>query len=63
MLPRAFTGGHVNHRAVELKKVRRMEIDAHEPISLWADGEFVASTPTVVEIVPHALRVLVPARQ
>lgn len=60
MLPRAFTGGHVNHRAVEMKQMHHMEIDAKEPISLWADGEFVAWTPTKVEVMPQALHVLVP---
>ncbi len=61
MLPMVFSGRHVNHPAVELKQVYRMEIDAREPISLWADGEFVARTPTTVRVAPRALQVLVPA--
>ena len=61
MLPMVFFGRHVNHPAVELKQVCRMTIDAQEPISLWADGEFVARTPTTVGVAPRALQVLVPA--
>jgi diacylglycerol kinase (ATP) len=61
MLPRVFSGTHVTHPAVDIKKSRLMEITSGEPLSLWADGEPIGSTPATIEVVPQALRVLVPA--
>ena len=60
-LPRLFTGSHVRHPKVSVEQARRMEVHSTVPLSIWADGERVASTPTVIEIVPKALSVLVPA--
>ena len=60
-LPRLFTGGHVRHPKVSVQETRRMEVQSTVPLSIWADGERVASTPTVIEVVPKALSVLVPA--
>jgi len=61
MLPRVFSGTHVTHPAVDIKKSRLLEITSGEPLSLWADGEPVGSTPATIEVVPQALRVLVSA--
>ena len=61
MLPRVFSGTHVTHPAVDIKKSRLLEITSGEPLSLWADGEPIGSTPATIEVVPQALRVLVPA--
>ncbi len=60
-LPRLFTGSHVRHPKVSVQEARRMEVESTVPLSIWADGERVASTPTVIEVVPKALSVLVPA--
>ena len=60
-LPRLFTGSHVRHPKVSVHEARRMEIESAAPLSIWADGERVASTPTVIEVAPGALSVLVPA--
>ena len=60
-LPRLFTGSHVRHPKVSVQQARRMEVESAAPLSIWADGERVACTPTVIEVVPKALSVLVPA--
>jgi diacylglycerol kinase (ATP) len=61
MLPGVFSGAHVTHPAVDIKKSRLLEIASAEPLSLWADGEPIGSTPATIEVVPQALRVLVSA--
>lgn len=60
MLPKSFRGGHVTHRLVSLERTRIMEVQSPEPLPIWADGERVGTTPASIEVVPSALRVLVP---
>ena len=60
MIPRTFNGGHVGHPAVSIQQTRRLEIESSEPLWLWADGEPMTQTPATIEVVPHALSVLVP---
>ncbi|WP_422931713.1 diacylglycerol/lipid kinase family protein [Singulisphaera sp. PoT] len=43
-----------------LKAQRRISIASEQPLPVQADGEIIGETPTVVEVKPHALRVLVP---
>ena len=62
MMPRVFSGTHVNHPSVSMQSVRRMEISAPVPLWLWADGEPVTQTPATIEVVPGALSVLVPEK-
>ena len=60
MVPRIFNGGHVNHPAVSLHRVKRLTIESEAPLWLWADGERMTQTPATIEVVPKALSVLVP---
>lgn len=60
MLPRVFSGGHTRHPRVSLHTLRRMEVTTREPVSIWADGEPVTTTPAVFQVAPRALRVLAP---
>ena len=60
MIPKTFSGKHVDHPAVTMYQTRRLEIDSKEPLSLWADGEPITKTPATIEVVPHGLSVLVP---
>ena len=63
MMPKTFKGAHVGHPAVTMHRTRRLEIEADEPLWLWADGERVTHTPATIEVVPRALSVLVPASE
>ncbi len=60
MLPKSFNGSHVSHPAVSIERTRRLEIETREPMWLWGDGEPMTQTPATIEVVPHALSVLVP---
>ena len=59
MVPKAFSGKHVNHPAVTMALTRSLEIESREPLWLWADGEQITQTPATIQVVPHAISVLV----
>ena len=60
MLTRVFRGGHRSHSSVSMHRVRRLEIDATDPLWLWADGERMVQLPATIEVVPSCLPVLAP---
>ena len=60
LFPKAARGDHVGLEQVSLERVRRVRVDAVEPIIGYADGERIAPLPIDVEVVPGALRVLAP---
>lgn len=60
MIPSTFGGGHVAHPAVSVERTSRLEIESASPLWLWADGERLGRTPATIEVVPAALRVMVP---
>lgn len=57
VVPRVFRGEHLSDPHVEVRRARRVRIDA--PIVGYADGERLGPLPMEAEIVPGALRVLV----
>ncbi|MDQ6687580.1 MAG: YegS/Rv2252/BmrU family lipid kinase [Actinomycetota bacterium] len=57
--PRLFTGTHVHHPQYRHYHARRVTVDAPR-ITSYADGERIGPLPVTVEVVPQALRVLVP---
>jgi diacylglycerol kinase (ATP) len=61
--PSVFRGTHVREDNVVTFRGRRVELAAaggDVPLELWASGERVGPLPGTVEVVPGALRVLVP---
>ena len=60
VFPSVYAGTHVDHPAVETPRARRVRLEAHG-IHAQADGEPLAVLPLDVEVVPGALRVVVPA--
>ncbi len=59
VFPRVFSGTHVGHPAVDIRRARRVRLEAHG-ISAQADGEPMAVLPLEVDLVPAALTVAVP---
>jgi len=62
--PKVFRGTHVTHPLVEQQQCARIRIESSEPeapIEVYASGERVGPLPVEVEVVPRALRVMVPA--
>ena len=58
--PTVFRGTHVNHPKVSTLRGARIEIAADRPFEVYADGERCGPLPATFEIVPKALRVVVP---
>lgn len=59
VLPRIFSGRHVEHPLVHTYRAREITIDAHGPV-VYADGDRVGTLPVAITAVPAALRMLVP---
>jgi len=60
-LPRVFKGAHVRHPAVRVLRARELRVDADRPFTVYADGDPIGETPLTIRVIPHAVRVLVPA--
>ena len=57
--PKLYTGAHTRHPQYEHHRVRTVTVSAPGVVA-YADGERVGALPRTVEVVPHALEVLVP---
>lgn len=58
VLPRVFSGSHVNHPAVRMVRSSWLQIDTGESRVLLADGEHLTRTPARIETRPGALDVI-----
>jgi len=61
LLPTVFFGAHVRQPEVEIRRGRRVRISASRPFTVYADGDPIAELPVEIEVVPAAVRVLVPS--
>ncbi|MET4539693.1 diacylglycerol kinase (ATP) [Arthrobacter bambusae] len=57
VFPKVFAGRHTSHPAVEIRRVRKVRLEAKGVVA-YADGERIGALPVDVDIVPGALRVL-----
>ena len=59
VFPRVFTGTHVHHPAVEVRRVREVELAAGgDDLPVYGDGERLGTLPLRVGVRPGGLRVL-----
>jgi YegS/Rv2252/BmrU family lipid kinase len=61
VLPKTYRGKHLPHPRLEMLRGRVITIEADEPLPIELDGEQPGTTPARFEVVPHALRLRVPA--
>ena len=61
LFPRVFRGTHVDLPSVELSRGRSVRFEADRPFTLYADGDPITELPARIEILPAAVRVLVPS--
>ena len=59
IFPSVYTGGHVSHPAVEIVRVKNVEIDSGTTPA-FADGEPAGHSPMKISVVPAALQILGP---
>jgi diacylglycerol kinase (ATP) len=60
MFPTVFSGRHLAHPKVEYVKTRFVAIETDEPAEVFADGEYLQSTPIHMDVLPRELEVVVP---
>jgi YegS/Rv2252/BmrU family lipid kinase len=60
-LPKIYRGTHLPHPKAELLRGASVSVDSESPLPVQLDGEQPGTTPVRFEIVPHALRLRVPA--
>jgi YegS/Rv2252/BmrU family lipid kinase len=59
-LPMAYSGKHVRSSFVTAEQGKKFAIRSEQPLDIFADGEFVTTTPATVEMAEEKLRVIVP---
>jgi len=59
--PRVFNGTHTTHPKVHITRGRSITIDSTPPLPVLVDGEIVGMSPVTFEVVPQAIRVMLPA--
>ncbi len=52
---------HIADPEVDIYRARRLEITSTKPMPIQIDGDYVGETPAIIEAVPRALQLLVPA--
>ncbi|GAA1348024.1 diacylglycerol/lipid kinase family protein [Arthrobacter roseus] len=57
---RSYRGTHLKQRSISFDRGSRVTITANKPLNVYADGEMVCALPASVEVVPLAVKVLVP---
>ena len=57
VLPKVYSGRHVEHPSVVSWRARRLRIDAPDSL-VFADGERIGPLPATIEVLPSALQVL-----
>jgi YegS/Rv2252/BmrU family lipid kinase len=61
LLPTVFKGEHVQLDSVDVIRGSTVEIAASRPFTLYADGDPIAELPVTIDVLPGAVRTLVPA--
>lgn len=59
--PRAYRGTHLAHPRVQYFQSPRVTLRSSVRMELYADGEFIQELPATMEVMPRALKVVVPA--
>ena len=60
LFPKVFSGSHLGLQEVEYRQTDWLRIESGRPLDVYADGEYVCTTPAEVTVVPQALRVIAP---
>lgn len=63
LLPRIFSGRHINHPAVRVERTDYLEIECEGERLLYADGERGGQTPLCLQTAPAAVQILLPTSQ
>jgi YegS/Rv2252/BmrU family lipid kinase len=61
VLPKVFSGAHVNHPGVRVHRAREITIRAERAFTMYADGDPIGVLPVRVRALPAAVTMLTPA--
>ena len=61
IVPRSFKGTLAEMPEVHVLRARKLRVDSDRPFVIYADGDPIGNTPATIEVLPAALKVLVPA--
>ena len=53
-------GRHLHDPSVKFMRARRVMVDSRQPWPVQIDGDPIGTTPMTFQVIPRALRVLVP---
>jgi len=59
-LPAAYGGKHVKNRYVSIVRGTRFGFRSEQPLDVYADGEFLTTTPVTIRLADQRLRFVVP---
>jgi diacylglycerol kinase (ATP) len=59
-LPHAYRGEYLLHPRIQYLQARKITLRTTARLELFGDGEFLQELPATLEVVPRALRVIVP---
>ena len=59
VLPSVYKGTHVNNKAVTVSRASSVYVQSVGPMALYADGDFMTTTPFRLEVMPAHLNVIV----
>jgi YegS/Rv2252/BmrU family lipid kinase len=62
ILPRVFSGTHVDEPGVSVFRAREVAISADRPFTMYADGDPIGELPVRVRALPAAVTMLTPAQ-
>lgn len=60
MLPKVFSGRHVEDSRIRVRRARTLEVNADRPFQVYADGDPLADVPAQISVTPGGLRLLRP---
>ncbi len=60
MLPKVFSGAHVNDPEVVVRRVRAVTVDADRPFDVYADGDALCPLPAEISVSAGGLRLIGP---
>ena len=60
LFPTVYFGRHLSIPEVEYFQAQHLRVETEGPLDVYADGEYVCSTPIEVSVAANALRVVVP---
>ena len=58
VFPKVYFGTHLDIPEVEHRRVRRLRVSGEPRLDIYADGEFICTTPGEVTVRPKALKVI-----